>query len=144
MPMNLNIGWQKKVGQPDYGSLGASCHLEVEIEASLIREPDELRRKIRFLFDEAKQAVEEELTVQRDAVNNGNGHDGKGSHRPTNGRSATSAQIRALHAIASRNQIDLSARLTQDFGIVRPEDLSITDASTLIDAMKSNGTGARR
>jgi len=84
-------------------------------------------------------------------VNNGNGHqangnggNGNGSHRPSNGRGATSAQVRAIHAIAGRNRIDLSARLSENFGVSQAEDLTIADASRLIDALKSNGTGARR
>jgi hypothetical protein len=37
MPMKLNVGLCRKVGQPDYGSLGASCNVEVELSGSLKR-----------------------------------------------------------------------------------------------------------
>ena len=150
MPLKLNVGLQKKIGQPDYGSLGASCHLEVEVEASLVRETDQLREKIRYLFAQAKLAVEEELSgsQQEAGGNNGNGrHDngGNGQRRLSgNERGATSAQIRALHAIAGRNRIDLSTRLGEDFGVSHPEDLSISQASELIDSLKSSATGGRR
>ena len=50
----------------------------------------------------------------------------------------------AIHAIASRNRIDVG-RLVQDrFNVQRPDDLSISDASTLIDELKSAQTGVSR
>ena len=63
------------------------------------------------------------------------------SHGP---RRATGSQVKAIHAIAGRNRIDV-ARLVQDrFSVQRPDDLSISDASTLIDELKAAQTGASR
>ena len=142
MPMTLNIGLSRKVGEANYGSRGASVHFAVEVEASLLREPNELREKIKYLFSQAKEAVEEELSGGSQEANgkNGNGH----HQNSRNGRGATSAHVRAIHAIASRERVDLTARLGEDFGVSHPEDLSISDASELIDGLKSNGTGGRR
>ena len=36
MPMKLNVGVSRKVGLPDYGSVGASCNLELELDAGLL------------------------------------------------------------------------------------------------------------
>ncbi len=36
MAVKVSCGLQKKIGQPDYGSLGASCQVEFEIDVSLI------------------------------------------------------------------------------------------------------------
>jgi hypothetical protein len=57
-------------------------------------------------------------------------------------RGATSAQIRAIFAIANHNRIDLPGLLSSRFGVARPDDLSIMDASGLIDELKNSGNGA--
>ena len=159
MPMKLNVGLSRKVGEPNYGSRGASVNLELELDSSLVSEPERLRDRIRQLYQLAKASVDEELNGNgqqpgdnggdssdgfdryRVAGNgNGNGHSGNG-HGP---RRATGSQVKAIHAIAGRNRIDV-ARLVQDrFSVQRPDDLSISDASTLIDELKAAQTGASR
>jgi hypothetical protein len=146
MPLRLNCGLSKKIGQPDFGSLGASVNFEVELEHSLIRQPDELKQKIQFLFGLAKNAVEQELSSHDRQEANGHGANGNGTQRPAHVRAATSSQVRAIHAIADRNRIDLPVQLRETFGVEQPADLSISEASTLIDTLKSqtNGAGGRR
>ena len=36
MPMKLNLGVSHKVGLPDYGSVGASCNLGLELDSDLL------------------------------------------------------------------------------------------------------------
>ncbi len=36
MPLKLNVGLSKKLGLPDYSSIAANCHLELEIDQSLV------------------------------------------------------------------------------------------------------------
>ena len=164
MPMKLNVGLSRKVGEPNYGSRGASVNLELELDSSLVEEPERLRDRIRQLYQLAKASVDEELNAsgslptngQQPTSDNHNGHgidryriNGNGAnnghtssgHSP---RQATTSQVKAIHAIASRNRIDVG-RLVQDrFHVQRPDDLSISDASTLIDELKAVPAGASR
>src|SRR3954454_24122483 len=75
MPMKLNVGVSRKVGLPDYGSVGASCNLELELESSLLdRDLDAFHAKIRCAYVAAHQAVHDELARLRGP--NGEPHDG--------------------------------------------------------------------
>jgi len=141
MPMKLNVGLSKKVGQPDYGSLGANCHLEVELEADLLRQPDDLHEKIRYLFRLARESVEEELKGKAGANGQPYHSNGNGTR---NGRQATQSQVRAIQAIADRQRIDLPQLLQSRFGASCPDDLSVRDASGLIDELKASSNGGRR
>jgi hypothetical protein len=48
MPMKLNVGVSRKMGLPDYGSVGASCNLDLELDSGLIeRDLDGFHDRIR-------------------------------------------------------------------------------------------------
>ena len=68
------------------------------------------------------------------------------SHRQDAPRAATQSQVRAIHAIAGRRRLDLAAELRGRFAVDRTEDLSITQASELIDAFnaRSDSNGGQR
>ena len=159
--MKLNIGFSRKVGEPHYGSRGGSVNLEIEVESGLVREPDALQSKIAYLFDIAKASVDAQLSAGgkgyselaasngaqgHNGSGNGNGHaNGNGSRR-SNGRPATASQVGAIYAIANRQRLDLTTELRQRFGVERPDDLNIAEASELIDAIKpaAEANGGRR
>ncbi|QDU59571.1 hypothetical protein Pan216_04010 [Planctomycetes bacterium Pan216] len=143
--LKLNIGLSRKVGEANYGSRGASVHLELEVESALIGDHEGLRQRVRQLFQMARASVDEEL----------NGHGGpngdrsNGTTRSTNGhsngRQATLSQLRAIHAIADRQGIDLKGELRDRFGVERADMLGIGQASELIDAIKNaRANGGRR
>jgi len=65
MPLTLNVGISKKIGQPDFGSVGATCNVSVELDAALLtREPDAFQRHVRNAYAACSQAVNEELARQ--------------------------------------------------------------------------------
>ena len=91
-----------------------------------------------------EQAAGNGHTVPSNGNGNANGSpNGNGRAKPAS-RKATASQVRALHAIASRQGIDLAVTLQEHYGLDHAEDLSIGQASELIDELKANGSGGRR
>jgi len=153
--LKLNVGFNRKTGEANYGSRGASVNLELEAESSLASDPEKLRERIRILFGLAKASVEEELhghagngQAAAHASANGNGHASGNGRRRDATRKATASQARALNVIADRQGVNLAALLRQRFGVGQAGELSITEASALIDELKvganGNGAGGRR
>src|SRR4051812_17972220 len=61
MPLTLNIGLSRKVGEPNYGSRGASINIELEVESALIADPARFRERVRQLFRQVRDSLTEEL-----------------------------------------------------------------------------------
>ena len=182
MAVKLSVGLQKKVGQPDFGSLGASCNVEFEIDQGLLEHDlSGFHQKVAETFAACRDAVHAQLGQPQEipdhSARNGNSADttrhaqharhtqhssfgtGSGSssgigigsdHQNGNGRihgsgvaSATQSQVRAIFAIARRNRVDPSQVVRERFQVTRPEDLSIREASSLIDELKQAASGGR-
>ena len=164
MPMKLNVGVSRKVGLPDYGSVGASCNLELELDSGLLeRNLEELHDRIRGAYAAAHQAVQDELArlqapkVEfREKLSNGSSVKGNGSrngHESADGtaaparrgesakarspKPATPNQVQAIHSIARRQDVDLVAILREAYEVDRAEELTLRQASSLIDQLKS-------
>ncbi len=145
--LKINVGFNRKVGESNYGSRGASVNLELELDSGLVSEPDRLKDRIRQLFGLAKASVDDELHSQSSANGHTNGAstNGNGRQRRDNPRRATASQVRALRAIADRLQLDIPGVLTERFGIRDFSELSITEASAFIQELNgaSNSRGGR-
>jgi hypothetical protein len=150
MPLKLSVGLSRKVGQPDYGSLGASCGVEVELDPMLLR--DDLQgfhASVRDAFVACGQAVNDELSrlgsppggrppVPAEPDNRPRRDAPRPARRTGGGGGvATAKQVGAIAALARRNGADLDRLLRDDFGVGRPEDLSLAEASRLIDALRA-------
>ena len=158
MAAKLSVGLQKKVGLPNYGSMGASCHVEFEVDPAWIdADPDRFRRKVHQAYDACHQAVQERLrrekenegfqipvfglpsediSANREQANCGRGDD-RSQHRRDAG-TATQNQLRAIFSLARRQRIDPQRLAGDRFGVDRIEDLSLREASALIDELKRN------
>ncbi|MDA0660787.1 MAG: hypothetical protein O3C60_18435, partial [Planctomycetota bacterium] len=144
---------------PDYGSLGASCYVEFEIDRCLIdQDLDGFHHKVAGAFAACRQAVNDQLAQQSDKssltpgnnASNGvphhNGHtrhSGNGQGARQEVASATQSQVRAIFAIARRQRADPAILVRERFNVERPEDLSIREASTLIDDLKRGAIEVR-
>jgi hypothetical protein len=182
MPLILNVGLSRKVGLPSYSSIGASCHVQVELEPSLLQNDLELfQHHVRNAYVACAQAVADELsrhdgtggrdeaTPQRLGSQSTNGqvpHEPAPSggfldeadlaeRRPAEPgreagrrvvRLATPFQVRAICAIANRHGLDLAELLKRRYGVQRPDELSVADASDVIGELKAttNGAGGER
>jgi hypothetical protein len=56
-------------------------------------------------------------------------------------RQATANQVRAIETIARRQHADLEGLLRDGYGVAGPEELSLADASRLIDELKAAAEG---
>ena len=158
MPTKVSVGLSKKAGLPDFGSLGASCHIEIELDQpSTTEDSAAFHRKVREAFADCQRAVDEQLSHQSAGASGGvngsrfngsasNGSPSSGTGYPpqrSNGRAATEKQVKMLHAMAGRQRINLSQLLQDRFGVSRPADLSLRDASSLIDELKESEGAVR-
>ncbi len=143
--IRLNAGFSRKVGEPDYGSRGASVNVELEVESNLIGNPNALTQRIQELFALAKESVNAELDIHPSPTN------GRGNGRATD-RRATNSQVRAINAICKRQSLNPANVAGDRFGVATVEDLTLQQASSLIDDLNSsssagygnNGNGRHR
>ena len=153
MPMRLNLGVSRKLGTPDYGSVGASCGVELELDAGMLdRDRAGFEARVRDAYLAAEKAVQSELERLRPPPASATPRDraapaaprpespGDRPGSPPRGRfeprPATPNQLRAIRSLAGRLRLDLPALLREEHGLSRPEDLSLSQASGLIDALK--------
>lgn len=66
MALKLTVGVSRKVGQPNYGSLGALCQLECELDVTLLlHEREQFQQRVEQAYSACSQAVEAELARLR-------------------------------------------------------------------------------
>ena len=148
MSLKLHVGFSKKLGLPDYGSMGATCGVELELDGSLLQSDLEtFQKQVRHAYSACAQAVNDELAKrqQTNGSPRANSTDAGTNGRKQNGqyRRATQSQLRAINTIADREGVVLAELLQARFELDTPAELSISQASTLIDELKRLAQAAR-
>jgi hypothetical protein len=157
MTVKINVGYSEKLGQPDFGSIGASCHIECELDGRLVFEsPDAFREKVRELYTACSIATKQELARHRGG-SEASPVPGNGSRKSSNSVTAATAgkptpNGGAPSHRASKRQMDFLEQLARQIpqvGVRRLEslaqrvcnkpvaELSSFDASSLIDTLKA-------
>ena len=157
--LSANVSKKVPIEGLQYSSQNFSAGIEVEVSGD--RSEERIRDKFRKLYGLLEDAIDEQIRIQsggnreedsrKDSArsriarrglgrlkNDGNGNSSGGSNG--NGRHATEAQVKAIYAIAKDRGIetgDLKNYLLQDYGVQSPQDLSISDASSVIDELKA-------
>jgi hypothetical protein len=149
MTTKLNIGLTQKAAEGGGGAAReASLRLELEVEPGLLVEPPRLHQRIRQLFHLLRTALAEELNrprgseggVQPDeppvpaSVPQPTGGKEPGAVRP-----ATPAQVKVICAVARERGVSLAELLRERYGVGRPKDLTVRQASEVIDHLKGTG-----
>ncbi len=139
MPLKLTAGVSKKPGLPGYSSVGAICHVELELDSGLIQEvPEAFRAQVREVYAQCAASVDEEL-ARHQALGNragqaaespapgfaaanrgepaGDGHSNGNGH--SNGDPASRSHAAARSRISSRQMAYGSALAGDDFLTIR-------------------------
>ena len=164
MPLTLNVGLSKKIGQRDFGSLGASCNVTVELDSTLLQQDlDAFQQRVRDAYVACHQAIEDELARHQQqpaagrlpltepviprATPNSNGGGPNGNSRTVpqtnnaaNGHTASEKQLGYINQLA---------RQIRGLGVRRVDEVSLRmfdkplgaisslEASSLIDTLKA-------
>ena len=168
--LKLHAGVSKKVGLPGFSSASASCHVEAELDSSLLQDHEGFQVVVRRAYQSCEQAVQDQIArltgegteatqpqeiieVRTQPTISGATVTRLPAAQFTNQpspRPATASQVKAIRAIAARRKIDLVGMLRERFGLTTADALGIREASALIDELKSdepttagsNGNGA--
>jgi hypothetical protein len=165
--IKLSANISKKVPIPGTEFSSQQFGASMEVEVSDADQPEAIQGRIRQLYELLNVSIDEQIaaasasqpalpappastppvnrvgqaTAAPDRQNgNGNGN-GNGGKRPV--KSSTIAQQRAIYAISKALGLDLTVVLA-DYRVADPRDLTVRDASTLIDWLKKQEVTPRQ
>jgi hypothetical protein len=119
----------------------------MELDRATLDDPERFQTEIEGIFEQARSAVERELERPASPPAEGEGacvgqRDQAGENGRRRGpRPATPHQVRAIESIARRRGVDLIHLLHTKFDGRRADELTIVEASLLIDFLKTSSSG---
>lgn len=169
MSLRLTVSISQKIGQPNYGSLGASCQVECELEQGLLQQDAERFQEAaeevyavcaqavaaelsrlqspsspaRLTYEgthvpgpDSEAAIDATLAAEGNPTASRNGETSREA-RTTRPRFASPAQARAIRSMSQKLLIDLNKILWECFQVERVEELTVANASTLIQRLQA-------
>jgi hypothetical protein len=160
--LKLHAGISRKVGLPGFSSASASCHIEAELDSSLLQDREGFQIVVQRAYQSCEQAVEDQIarltdgtttdqpppqevievrtspTIAGARITNGTQTAPTRFSNPPSPRPATASQVKAIRAICARRRIDLVSLLRERYGLGTADELGIRQASVLIDELKSD------
>ena len=144
--INAHVSKKVPIENRDYSSQNYSAGMECEVSGSAGEE--EIKENFRRVYQLLEECIEEQMKADEDYSTlsgrlQGNEGSPEGSY-DGNGWKATEAQVKAIHAIARDRGVsdeDLTAHIRDSYGAGRPEELSVVEASDMIDALKAVKAG---
>jgi hypothetical protein len=157
MTIKINVGVNKKIGLPDYGSAGSHCNIEIEADNSVLQDTEQFLQRVQDAYEVARQSVEAELENHRTGNTSSSrkeqAHEQRQEYRSNNNASSASG-----YGIASAKQQQFIASLLKGvkgldwrkldkycdnkFGKACSQ-LSPKEASALIDDLRAAKSGER-
>ena len=151
MAVKLHCGTSKKIGTGDFGSVGAQCGVEVELDHRILEQPEAFHDRLLTLFETCRNSVQHELDRQTadkqfapspeakvvSRISGRGGSNGNGVRRP--GRDASDKQLRFIRTLAAGiSGLDDTrlAALCERMYNASVEGLGSLDASSLIDTLQ--------
>ncbi len=142
--LSANVMKKVPVDGIDFSSRSASAGIEVEVASGATGE--ELRQRLGGLYVLLEAVVDEQLGAATPARKEPGNPPRQAPNTPkrtgnTNGREATEAQLRAISAIAADHGLSkaqIADLIQREFGVGSATELSVRQASSLIDTLKNN------
>jgi len=148
--IKLSASIQKKlpIENLEYSSQSYSAGMEIELADRTGKE--ELKEKIRKLYGLLGEAIDQQIQshvgerkAKKQISQRARQNSGEGSRNGrSNDRKATRAQIKAIHAISKDRGMareELTDHLREVFKVESTAELTVSEASELIDMLKKSG-----